>query len=60
MVLGTASVAVEVDTPVSGEACELELETLTGIMSIDPTGYRYFDVEVRDCYGDPVEARPSR
>jgi hypothetical protein len=55
VVLGVASVAVEVDTPVSGEACELELDTLNGIMFIDPTGYRTFSAEVRDCFGAPVE-----
>lgn len=54
VVLGTASVAVEVDTPATGEACELELDTITGIMYADPTSYRTFDVEVRDCYGDAV------
>ncbi len=55
VVLGTASVAVEVDEPVPGEACVLELDTINSIMYIDPTGYRYFDVEVRDCFDEPVE-----
>ena len=55
VVLGTAGVGVEVDEPVSGEACELELDTINGVMYIDPTGYRYFNVEVRDCFGDAVE-----
>ena len=54
-VLGTAGVAVEVDAPASGEACELILDSLPYAMYLDSTPYRYYNIEVLDCYGDPVE-----
>lgn len=54
VVLGSAGVGVEVRTPVSGEACFLELPTLNSPLYLGPPG-RSFTLEVTDCNGDEVE-----